>query len=345
MNRNNAPLVTVLTPVYNGADYLAECIESVLNQTYDNFEYIIVNNCSTDRTRETALQYAARDPRIRVHNNEQFVDVIANHNIAFNLMSPQARYAKMVSGDDYLFPDCIERMVEFAEAHPSVGIVGAYQLSGSIIKWQGFQYPTVVFPGRDIGRRFLLRPQVFVEGEPVFGFGTPTSLMYRADLVRQTREFYPNPSPHSDTSACFSCLRHSDFGFIYQVLSYERTHGETQSSASKQMNRYTSAFLDDLLHYGSYYLSSDELTRELKATLTEYRRFLAKNYLLGSKDRKFWDYHEGRLKELGYPLGRFELLRTGMAAAVPFGLKSLVTRLAPTESRTSTKGRRQGVRV
>jgi glycosyltransferase involved in cell wall biosynthesis len=334
VNRHNPPLVTVLTPVYNGADYLADCIESVLKQTYESYEYIIVNNCSTDRTLEIALQYATKDPRIRVHNNEQFVGVIANHNIAFNLMSPDARYSKMVSGDDYLFPDCLERMVEFAESNPSVGIVGAYQLSGSVIKWQGFQYPTTVFPGRDIGRRFLLRPQVFVEGEPVLGFGTPTSLMYRAELVRKTTEFYPNPSPHSDTSACFSCLRHSDFGFIYQVLSYERTHGETQSSASKQMNRYSSAYLDDLLQYGSYYLTPDELNRQLSDTLKDYRRFLAKKYLLGAKDKSFWDYHEDRLKALGYPLRRFDLLKTAMAAIVPFSLKS-VARLASSETRSA----------
>ena len=333
MNRHNTPLVTVLTPVYNGADFLAECIESVLKQTYENYEYIIVNNCSTDRTLEIALQYAATEPRIRVHSNEQFVDVIANHNIAFNLMSPDARYAKVVSGDDYLFPDCIERMVEFAEAHPSVGIVGAYQLSGSFILWQGFPYPTAVFPGREIGRRCLLRPQVYVEEAPVFGFGGPTSLMYRADLVRETKEFYPNPSPHSDTSACFSCLRHSDFGFIYQVLSYERTHPETQSSASKQINRYSSAFLDDLLQYGSYYLSPDELKRVLNNTLKTYRRFLAKNYLMRSKDKTFWDYHENRLKALGYPLRRFDLLKTAVSTVVPFSLKSLA-RLGSSESRS-----------
>jgi glycosyltransferase involved in cell wall biosynthesis len=326
--------VTVLTPVYNGADYLAECIESVLKQTHENYEYIIVNNCSTDRTLEIALQYAARDPRIRVHNNEQFVGVIANHNIAFNLMSQDARYCKMVSGDDYLFPDCLERMVELAEAHPSVGIVGAFQLSGTFIWWQGLRYPTTVFPGRDIGRRCFLGPQVLVDRERVFGFGSPTSLLYRADLVRETKEFYPNPSPHSDTSACFSCLRHSDFGFVYQVLSYERTHPETQTSTSREMNRYSSAVLDDLLQYGSYYLSPDELKRELNNTLKHYLRFLAKNYLMGSKDKAFWDYHEDRLKALGYPLRRLDLLKTAMAAVVPFSLKS-VARLASSESRSA----------
>ena len=54
------PLVSVATPVYNGERHLAECIESVLAQTYQNWEYIIVNNCSTDRTREIAESYGRR---------------------------------------------------------------------------------------------------------------------------------------------------------------------------------------------------------------------------------------------------------------------------------------------
>ena len=47
---NDEPLVSVVTPVYNGDKYLADCVESVLKQTYQNWEYVIVNNCSTDRT-------------------------------------------------------------------------------------------------------------------------------------------------------------------------------------------------------------------------------------------------------------------------------------------------------
>ena len=91
MISENCPLVTVLTPVYNGEAYFAECIESVLSQTYQNFEYIIVNNCSTDRSLEIAKTYAARDSRVRIHTNEKFVDVIANHNTAFRLMSPRGQ--------------------------------------------------------------------------------------------------------------------------------------------------------------------------------------------------------------------------------------------------------------
>ena len=92
MRLDKQPLVSVMTPVYNGEDFLAECIESVINQTYQNFEYIIVNNCSKDRSLQIAQEYAKKDPRIKIHDNEKFVGVIDNHNTAFNRMSPNAKY-------------------------------------------------------------------------------------------------------------------------------------------------------------------------------------------------------------------------------------------------------------
>jgi len=301
----NAPLVSVVTPVYNGEHFLAECIESVLTQTFTQFEYIIVNNCSTDRSLDIALDYAARDSRLRVHNNDRFVGVIENHNIAFSLISPAAKYCKVVSADDFIFPDCIARLVEVAEANPSVGIVGSYQLSGSQIKWQGFTYPRVVVPGVALCR------QIFLGDQKAFGFGTPTSLLYRADLVRNSGGFYPNSSPHADTSACFKYLQKSDFGFAYQVLSYERTHEDTQSSKSVEINRYVSAYLNDVIQYGPYYLSKEEMGRLLKNTLYTYHRFLAVN-IVGSKGKEFWSYHKRRLEELGYPLKASMLLRAAM---------------------------------
>ena len=296
------PLVSVITPVYNMGQFLPECIESVLMQTYKNFEYIIVNNCSKDNTLEIASAYAKKDSRVRVHNNEKFVGVIENHNIAFSLISPGAKYCKVVSADDFIFPDFIMRTVEVAEANPFVGIVGSYQLSGSIVKWQGFPYPKAVLPGREICRR------IFLGGDPTFGFGTPTSLLYRADLVRKSGAFYPNASPHADTSACFKSLKDSDFGFVYQILSYERTHGETQTSKSAEINRYASAYLDDLIQYGPFSLSKEEFEQKVKEDLNDYRRFLGVN-MIRFRGKEFWDYHKSRLEELGHPVRFFELLR------------------------------------
>ena len=76
------PLVSIVTPVYNDAEYLAKCIESVLAQTYQHWDYTIVDNCSTDGSADIACTYAAKDPRIRVHGNSRFLKAIANHNMA-----------------------------------------------------------------------------------------------------------------------------------------------------------------------------------------------------------------------------------------------------------------------
>jgi glycosyltransferase involved in cell wall biosynthesis len=323
------PLVSVVTPVYNGESFLAECIESVLHQTYINYEYIIVNNCSTDRSLDIAKSYAANDSRIRVYSNKEFVGVMENHNIAVSLISRSARYCKVVSADDFLFPECIRLMVECAESNPSAGIIGSYQLSGARIKWQGFSYPRAVIPGIELCRR------VFLGNDRTFGFGTPTSQLYRADLARDNAGFYPNSSPHADTSACFKHLRNTDFGFVYQVLSYERIHGETQSSKSLQVNDYASAYLSDVVEYGPFYLSSKELDRKISEVLGHYHRFLAVNRFMGSRGKEFWSYHKNRLQELGYPLTQFALLKAAMITVLQEvrnpeqALRKLWKRLSP----------------
>jgi glycosyltransferase involved in cell wall biosynthesis len=287
------------------ASFLPECIESVLGQSYKNLEYIIVNNCSTDSSLEIASKYANKDSRVRVVNNDKFVGVIDNHNIAFSSISPVARYCKVVSADDHIFSDCLRQLIKCAETNASVGIVGCYQLSGSRIRWLGFPYPKGVFVGRELCRQILLGD------DSEFGFGSPTSLLYRADLVRKSAAFYPNPSPHSDTSACFRELQHCDFGFVYQILSYERVHAETQSSISKAINRTSSANLSDLIEYGPSYLSKEELKAKLEQTLKRYYEYLAVN-LFKKRDKEFWDYHKTRLQELGFPVTPSRLVKALM---------------------------------
>src|SRR5437763_12230991 len=101
------PLVSVVTPFYNTEAYLAECIESVLAQSHRDFEYILVNNRSTDRSADIAEQYARRDPRIRLFHNDTFLTQIQNYNQALRRISPESRYFKMVQADDFIFPRCL----------------------------------------------------------------------------------------------------------------------------------------------------------------------------------------------------------------------------------------------
>ena len=301
MQLRSQPLVSVVTPVYNTDRYLPECIESVLSQTYTHWEYIIANNCSTDCTLDIAEAFGARDPRIRIHNNAQFVDIITNHNLALRLISPDSKYCKIVSADDWLFPDCIRQMVELAEANPTVGIVAAYQISGERINNVGLSYPTTMVSGRDMCRRSLL-------GGP-YVFGAPTSLLYRSDLVRSVESFYPNLSPHADTAACYEYLQRCDFGFVHQILSYERVHTGQTSDRSRTINYYIAEHLRYLVEYGPRYLSAAELDKRIQEHMDIYYKFLGKS-VFQRKKKEFWEYHESQLQQWGHPLSRVRLIKT-----------------------------------
>ena len=121
MTKYSSPVISVLTPVYNGESYLAECIESVLAQTRADWEYIIVDNCSQDGTAELAERYAARDDRIRVMRCQEFVGVSGNFNRSVHLMSQKSEYCKFISADDWMYPECLELMVSVAERQGQSG--------------------------------------------------------------------------------------------------------------------------------------------------------------------------------------------------------------------------------
>ncbi len=117
----SAPLVSVVTPVHNGAEFLAECVDSVLTQTYANWNFTIVDNASTDATPEIASRYAAIDSRIRHLRFDELVDVTASYNRAFESVDPESEFCKVVGADDMLFPECLERMVAAASVSETRG--------------------------------------------------------------------------------------------------------------------------------------------------------------------------------------------------------------------------------
>jgi glycosyltransferase involved in cell wall biosynthesis len=286
----NSPVVSVLTPVYNGGAYLDECIRSVLAQDFTDWEYIIVNNCSTDDSLAIAQSYAAKDHRLRVIANEAFVPVGENHNIAFRAISPRSQFCKVVSADDTIYPHCLRTMVEFAREHPSVGIVGSYQKSGREVKWQGLPPTTSVLSGRDACRAGLLK------GMHVFG--NPTSVLYRSDLIRGTKAFFPHSGAHADTSACYRSLQHCDFGFVHEILSVERVHPGQITARIDGLSAGDIAYLETLLDYGPIYLTEQELAARKAEYLATYHRFLG-GCCLKLKGRKFWSFQSSRMRALG----------------------------------------------
>jgi glycosyltransferase involved in cell wall biosynthesis len=293
MNTQSQPLVSIVTPVYNGAPYLIECIESVLVQTYQNWEYIIVNNCSTDETLEIASRYAGQDSRIRVVNNRKFVGVIENHNIAFRLIAEQSKYCKVVSADDYLYPDCIDRMVDVAEHNPRVAIVASYAINDGGIHWIGLPPSTSLLGGEETCRLYLLGA--------IDPFGAPTGLLYRSSVLRSHNPFYPGSLPNGDFAACLVCLKDADFAFIHQILSYERIHAEALSSGVRNMNGFLIDRLQFLREYGLEYLEREQIARREKELLHDLYNNLAVA-AVNFRGRQFWSYQRRRLAAIGYSI-------------------------------------------
>jgi glycosyltransferase involved in cell wall biosynthesis len=293
------PFVSVVTPAYNGEKHLGECIASILAQTYENWEYIILNNCSTDRTLEIAESYAEKDKRIRICSNPELLPIIQNWNHAVRQMSTTSKYCKIVHADDKIFPECVEKMVRVAEAYPSVGIVGSFGLKGNRVVSDRIPYPKEMIPGRELCRLSLLRR--------VRPFPRPTALLIRSDLIRKRDPFYNEVNLQADHEVCYEILRDHDFGFVYQVLCYMRVHEESVTSSNYDVYgklHYTNLAL--LQKYGPQFLSEEEYEEVFNLRMNRYNQFLISS-LFRRKDKDFWQYQHNCFNELGLKLTKLRL--------------------------------------
>jgi glycosyltransferase involved in cell wall biosynthesis len=295
-----APLVSVLTPTYNNAAHLEECIESVLAQTYEHWTYVIVDDASTDRTLEIALSFAAKDERIRVEAHPKRLGVPGNWNRAMRTISDESAYCKVLHGDDRLYPQCLEMMVELAAREPSVGVVGAYRIDGLRVNLDGLAPNETVVPGPEISRRTLL-------GE-LYVFGSPTSLLLRSDLVRGRDPFYPEGTLHADTEVCFELLRDIDFGFVHQVLTFTRRHSEAVTSYALRVGTYKPETIELIRRYGPVFLSRPDYERALAVAVAEYALFLA-HRAASLRDPEFRAYHRDVIRKLRGALDARPVLR------------------------------------
>lgn len=116
---NKKPHISVLTTAYNRSRYIAETIESVLQSTYQDWEMVISDDCSTDDTVSIAQRYAAKDNRIKVYVNEKNLGDYANRNrVAFYA---SGKYLKYLDSDDLIFPEALNYMVINMEQHQNAG--------------------------------------------------------------------------------------------------------------------------------------------------------------------------------------------------------------------------------
>jgi glycosyltransferase involved in cell wall biosynthesis len=174
----DAPLVSVLMPVYNGEQYLRPAIDSILEQTFTDFEFIIINDGSTDSTEQIILSYS--DQRIRYIRNEKNLKLIATLNKGLDLCT--GKYIARMDADDISAPERFATQVKFMEANPEYGLCGTdIEVMGGIQSW-------VQIGDNDFIRFCLLFHNPFCH---------PTVFM-RTSIIRENKIYYPAEYIHAE---------------------------------------------------------------------------------------------------------------------------------------------------
>lgn len=161
------PRISVLMAVYNAQRFLEETIQSVLEQSYPGFEFIIVDDCSTDSTWSIICRFAGADPRIRPFRMEE--NQKQTRCLVFGIEQCRGEFIARIDGDDVMFKDRLQCQIAFLDQHPEIGLVGGW---AQIIDEGGAEICCFEVPTEDPAiRRCMARQNPFLHPSVVFRRG------------------------------------------------------------------------------------------------------------------------------------------------------------------------------
>ena len=181
----STPKVSICIPNFNGAGYIREAIDSVLQQEYQDFEIVIVDNCSTDQTAAVVKEFSSRYENIRFFGNEENIGLAGNLNKC--LEHARGEYIKYLCVDDLLLPGCLEQMAAVLDEHSTVTLVCGGRLSideaGRVFGLRRYSSRKEVIPGNKVITRCLFGGNFI---------GEPTAVMFRkSDMLARFRDDLP----------------------------------------------------------------------------------------------------------------------------------------------------------
>ena len=232
------PLVTILLPVYNGEKYLRDAIQSVLDQTYKDFEFLIINDCSSDKTDEIVKSFD--DPRIRyiVHNENKRLIYTLNEGISL----ANGKYLARIDADDLAFNTRIEEQVSFLEKNLDYVLIGT---KVNLIKDDQNTDETIDYFTDDVDLKFALcfyNPFVH------------PSIMMRLEIIQYKNLFFDYNFVHAEDYEFWTRLSiHGKIANLNTTLNFYRIHNNQISNIyadiqQDQTNRIQLKYLNNILN-------------------------------------------------------------------------------------------------
>jgi glycosyltransferase involved in cell wall biosynthesis len=220
------PRVSVCLPAYNCSPYVVEAIESVLEQTYADFEFIIIDDCSTDDSRDIIGRYASRDGRIRFLENVQNAGMVRNWNRC--LQEARGEYVKFLCGDDRLAArDTLGRMIAVMDADRSLSLVASSRYviderSRVVKQLSRYGSRDIVMSGAEVIRDCLLEQRNLI--------GEPSVVLFRRSQAG--RGFDTRYRQFVDLEMWFHLLEQGNMAYLQEPLSSFRVHDRQATAAN-----------------------------------------------------------------------------------------------------------------
>ncbi len=270
-----SPKVSVCIPVRNGGNFFPRAVEFVLQQSFDDFEMIIVDNCSTDGTAKWIEDKLSAAPKIRFYKNATNIGLVGNFNAC--LAYAKGEYIKFLCADDLLLPESVRRMSEALNADLSAVLVtGGRRLideSGETLTTQKYATENVRLPGAEVINRCIFGKNYI---------GEPSAVMFRRTAAQRG---FQESLPHlMDLEMWFYLLEKGPMiGLADEVCAIRQYAGQMS-----QQNVKTGALIDDNVRlfdaYGNKpYIQNTWANRTSRQIRIAYRVWMCRDVLNSSK--------------------------------------------------------------
>ncbi len=286
--KNSAPLVAVVTPVYNGAEFLADAMESVQAQTYPNIVHVILDNASTDATPEIIAAFKNRKVPLILGHNDSLLPMDQNWNAALELIPADAAYFRVLCADDMLMPEATRRMVALAESDPTITVVSTSVQRGGKSYDVGWPNDRSVFEGDEALRRYFTNA----------GAIEALQVMMRRDALNSARPFFDlNVGHSSDIDAALRMLKYGRFGYVHEILCQVREHeGSTTVSEMHPLKIHFNDFLIMMRRHAREAFGAEYDDIERRYLRFYFRRLLRWRFING--DARIFAVHMDLLKRI-----------------------------------------------